>query len=356
MPYGNQPVDPERKRELDMLYAELVKPAVESVLVPGPPGEHVVCHRADHEPRPGEIVLHIIENLVLSEIAVADLTGRNPNVFYELGVRHAVNDNTILIAQSEEDIPVDLRGQRYLIYQRDFPGGIKLRNKLAEAVEEIVRSPSKIDNPVRRFLYNQEKEKIETQGRPPGYDFVRELLQEVSDLRKDFKTQLAEVRYVLNAVTGGRGTSSGEERDEDLRFLAGAWQASSGSNLYIRWMNRELVAPYCYAGDESLTGRFYNFRRIADTLFARFEWLPLGEGVSGYAMWRVVSRDRLDGGWWHSRLVPQDVTEDITRMTQTLPGMSRYVLKRVAGKETPAWAEEYFSQIKRTGKASPTGK
>ena len=148
MPYGNLSENPERKRDLDLFYHELIKPAVESVPLPGTVGEYVKCHRADKEPRPGEIVMHIIENLVLSEIAIADVTGRNPNVFYELGVRHAVSDNTILLAQGEEDIPMDLRGQRYFIYRRDFQGGVRLRDALVRAVEEIVRSPKKIDNPV----------------------------------------------------------------------------------------------------------------------------------------------------------------------------------------------------------------
>ena len=86
MPYGNRLNDLDRKRELDLFYEELIKPAVESVAVPGQTGQFVHCHRADKEPRQGEIVMHIIENLVLSEIAIADVTGRNPNVFYELGV------------------------------------------------------------------------------------------------------------------------------------------------------------------------------------------------------------------------------------------------------------------------------
>ena len=41
---------------------------------------------------------------------------------------------------------------------RDFHGGVRLRNSLVNAIQEIVRSPNKIDNPVRRFLYNQERE------------------------------------------------------------------------------------------------------------------------------------------------------------------------------------------------------
>src|SRR4051794_29192572 len=76
MPFGNPNIDPEHRRHLDLLYEDLIKPAVESARIPGRPDERVTCHRGDKEPRPGEIISHIIENLVESDIAIADLTGR----------------------------------------------------------------------------------------------------------------------------------------------------------------------------------------------------------------------------------------------------------------------------------------
>lgn len=344
MPYGNLSGNPERKRDLDLLYGELIKPAVESVALPGKPGAFVKCHRADKEPRPGEIVMHIVENLVLSEISIADVTGRNPNVFYELGVRHAVNDNTILLAQSEEDIPVDLRGQRYIIYQRDFQGGVRLRNEIVSAVAEIVRSPSKIDNPVRRYLYDQERQKIEARGRPPGYDFVRELLQEVSSLRRDFKSQLDEVRGVLSAVTSQQGPSPyGKSSAHELDFLAGAWMATpSGTHLYARLVNGEIVAPYCFGGDSAMTGHFHNFRKHGENVFARFEWCGCPE-IRGYGVWKIESNDRLSGGWWAADDVPQDIAQDVLRLPQRTQGMNAWTLTRLHGKATPRWALEYPS-------------
>jgi hypothetical protein len=62
MPYGNREEDPRRKQELDGLYEHFIRPAVESVVIPGRNNEHVLCHRGDKEPGPGEIITHIIEN------------------------------------------------------------------------------------------------------------------------------------------------------------------------------------------------------------------------------------------------------------------------------------------------------
>jgi len=349
MPYGNREKDLHRKQELDSLYEHFIRPAVEAVAIPGRPEEHVLCHRGDKEPGPGEIVAHIVENLVLSELAIADLSGRNPNVFYELGVRHAVSHNTILISESEEDVPFDLRGQRLILYKRDFEGGARLRNEITKAVQDIVRAPGKIDNPVRRFLFDREREKLveQAQGRPPGYDFVQELLQEMTNLRKEFKAQLDEVRYVMKAATAPTttpGPAVTGQTGDDLRFVEGAWQADpSGSCLYARMVQGQLLVPYCYNGDVSLDAHFFNFRRIADNIFARFQWLTNRE-FRGYLLVKIVSPDCLIGGWWFSEAVPKDVADDVTRMTGSIPGMHPYELRRVPNKPVPFWAQEYFQK------------
>jgi hypothetical protein len=349
MPYGNREKDLHRKQELDGLYDHFIRPAVEAVAIPGSADKHVLCHRGDKEPGPGEIITHIIENLVLSELAIADLTGRNPNVFYELGVRHAVNDNTILISESEDDVPFDLRGQRLILYKRDFEGGGRLRNEITKAVQDIVGAPGRIDNPVRRFLFDREREKmikqIETQGRPPGYDFVNELLQEMSNLRKDFKSQLDEVRLVMKAVTAAQPASStmpDKNSTDDLSFVEGAWlDKSDGTHYYARMMHGQLLMPYCYLGNDSLTGHYHNFRRIGENIFARFQWLPTAI-YSGYAKLTMEGPDRLVGGWWHSQEFPGGVVSDITSMNCSIPGMTESELHRLPNEAFPKWAEDYF--------------
>jgi len=74
---------------------------------------HVV--RADDIDRAGAFIKDILESLYTSFIVIADLTEQNPNVFYELGVRHALSPRTILIAQAIDDIPSDLREYRTIV-------------------------------------------------------------------------------------------------------------------------------------------------------------------------------------------------------------------------------------------------
>lgn len=63
-------------------------------------------------------------------IVVCDLTGRNPNVFYEAGIAHTLGREVIIIAQSEHDIPFDLRHLRHIRYLNNNEG-------LADLVEAL---------------------------------------------------------------------------------------------------------------------------------------------------------------------------------------------------------------------------
>jgi hypothetical protein len=344
MPFGNLLSDPDRRRQLDLLYDGLIKPAVESVRIPGRPEETIACHRGDKEARPGEIISHIVENLVEADISIADLSGRNPNVFYELGVRHAVNDNTILIAQSEDDIPFDLRGQRLIIYRCDFEGSVQLRTALVHAIEDVLLSPKRVDNPVRRYLYDREKEKIQAKGTPPGYDVVKELLGEVEELRRDFKEQTVEVRRIMAAITSSAGKSTVDQsRPADLAFFEGVWRDDvSGSLFCARLIDGELVMPYCWEGSYHLTGRFFDFNLIGTSIFARFEWLS-SQVTSGYGTLKIESQNRLQGGWWNGCDVPADFKGDYTQIGTANPNMNKLQLTRMIGRAAPSWAEDYFN-------------
>lgn len=64
--------------------------------------------RADEDEKPGLITYQIIQHITGDDLVIADLTGQNPNVFYELALRHAVNKPLILVADSGEQLPFDI--------------------------------------------------------------------------------------------------------------------------------------------------------------------------------------------------------------------------------------------------------
>jgi hypothetical protein len=104
--------------------------------------------RADDIQRPGAIIRDILKYIASAHTVVADLTGQNPNVFYELGVRHALSPRTILIAQNSEDVPSDLSLYRTIIYKTSPSGVNAFRKSIQLYLKEIEIEPERPDNPV----------------------------------------------------------------------------------------------------------------------------------------------------------------------------------------------------------------
>jgi hypothetical protein len=115
-------------------YKNIYKPAIEAVgLTP---------HRADDLYRPSSIVNDIWDYTRQAKLVLADLTGKNPNVFYELGLAHALAKPAILVAESIDDVPFDLRPLRVIEYDKNDSGwGKTLRTKIETAILEVLDAP-----------------------------------------------------------------------------------------------------------------------------------------------------------------------------------------------------------------------
>lgn len=74
-----------------------------------------------------------------AKLVICDCTQKNPNVFYELGLAHAIGKPTILITQNKTDIPFDLQGHRYIEYQTTEAGLAKLAIELKRALRKTLK-------------------------------------------------------------------------------------------------------------------------------------------------------------------------------------------------------------------------
>src|SRR6266446_10525833 len=92
--------------EFTSIYEKLIKDSLESA------GYQVA--RADSFLDQRNILADIVRGIRSAKLIVADLTTNNPNVFYELGLCHGLGLPTILIAQSIDDVPFDLRSYKIL--------------------------------------------------------------------------------------------------------------------------------------------------------------------------------------------------------------------------------------------------
>jgi len=90
----------------------------------------------------GKIMDQVWIGINAAKVLVAELTTRNPNVFYELGLAHALQKPVVLVSRNEEDVPFDLHHIRVIYYDVNDPfWGEKLINKIAENVLSALSNP-----------------------------------------------------------------------------------------------------------------------------------------------------------------------------------------------------------------------
>lgn len=163
------------------------------------------------------------------------------------------------------------------------------------------------------------------------------------DFRVHAERLIRAIRGMLvTAVSGRNSSQSNEGSTEHLQFLEGAWiDKGTKTRLYARVVGPQLLMPYCFGNDNHLTAHYYDFRRIGDSLFARFQWQKELR-TAGYTQMKIVSPDRLVGGWWYADEVPEELTKDITKIHNSMPGMRPSELNRLPRTAVPEWAENFF--------------
>jgi hypothetical protein len=99
----------------------------------------------------GSVVEQIWEQIEKAKLRLADMSGRNANVFYELGLSHAARKPVVFTAAAVEDVPFDLRHLRVIIYDiREPEWAERLRKSIAEYLRNAMKDPSKsIPHPFR---------------------------------------------------------------------------------------------------------------------------------------------------------------------------------------------------------------
>lgn len=133
------------KDQWQWIFDNLIKPAVEDS------GLGYTCKRSTAIR--GNILKDIIVDLYNSDVVIADLTDKVPNVFYELGVRHGLTNKTIVLTQRRKDPPFDLINYASHVYKwKTKKGQENLKRKIRELLLHIERNPDNPDNPVSDFL------------------------------------------------------------------------------------------------------------------------------------------------------------------------------------------------------------
>ena len=128
----------------DSYYPAIFKPALETA--------GYVVTRADDLFTPRPVMLDIQKSILEANLILCEMSDRNPNVFYELGLAHAVGRPAILISQEKEDIPFDLRHLRVILYDHAEAGW---ESKLREAIKTAAHAVEDSDEIWPPPLYAQ---------------------------------------------------------------------------------------------------------------------------------------------------------------------------------------------------------
>lgn len=126
------------------IYTEIYKPACER--------NNLACWRVDELTRPGSITRDIIDGILDADVIIADLTSRNPNVFYELGIAHSIGNKTLMTCQDIKDVPFDIANYRIILYEHTLNGCKELASTLDSAIKELLRSPGTTNNPFQEVV------------------------------------------------------------------------------------------------------------------------------------------------------------------------------------------------------------
>jgi hypoxanthine phosphoribosyltransferase len=147
MPFGRGPEYPGEERESTFVFERIIKPAVVDATAQfrkthGDTSDNTLEVRREAETvNSGDITHSIIRHLAEAHVTIVDLTGRNPNVFFELGVRFALKRNgTILLTQDRTQIPFNVQQFRVVEYDPKYDGIDTAIAKLSDAVKSTLET------------------------------------------------------------------------------------------------------------------------------------------------------------------------------------------------------------------------
>lgn len=162
MPFGKKNVVDEkgagRQVNFDTVYDEIFAPAIREVKLPE--GGRLEPRRTDQDFFAGDISQEMFEYLEYSRIALTDITGLNPNVFYELGVRHrARQSGTAIFRQLDAKIPFDINQIKAFPYEFEPEEQARESRKLITRVLTESLQQNRLDSPVQKALMVQRRDR-----------------------------------------------------------------------------------------------------------------------------------------------------------------------------------------------------
>ena len=245
---------PERKRA-DEIYYYIVVPAVEDAALKP--------YRADLDLTPGAITPKMLSELLNARVVIADLTGRNPNVFYELGIAPSFARPLVSIADSSSSLPFDAKDERvielgeYSASGLAFVQGQNAKDSLRVSLEIVLAENYEPPSPLRDVATNRSIDELAPKD--PRAAEMAQIREALEDIRTKVTPRAVVPRTVREEISLLRGIIAGNVEHIDPWDLSDldSEKASEehrkwAKELYKRW--EEMSASKAKARKE-LTGK-----------------------------------------------------------------------------------------------------
>ena len=173
-PIGRQ--DTEVREHADQTLTHIIKPVFNS--------KNYTVVRADEIDNSGVISTQIVQRLISADIVVADLSYGNPNVYYELALRHAIRKPFIHMSKDVDSISFDISHNRTIIFNRtNLDSVAKAKDKLSRQIDEIETGDAELENPIATGI---DLQILRTSENVDSINFAK-ILEEIADLRKEIR-------------------------------------------------------------------------------------------------------------------------------------------------------------------------
>lgn len=170
------------------------------------------CERVDEQIFLGNIVERVYNQLAKADIIIAEMTGRNPNVFYETGYAHALNKRVILLTQNSDDIPFDVKLYPHVVYDGKIT---LLKSELEKRIRWCITNPTKsvpVIESVLEFFIN---------GNPlTGTPSLKvRAIPEIKDIDEDEIEETGRLYFTLNVSIHNRANMITDPSSFDLALI-----------------------------------------------------------------------------------------------------------------------------------------
>ncbi len=232
--------------------------------------------RADQISEPGLITSQVIQHVIDDPLVIADLTDRNPNVFYELAIRHALRKPLIQIIKRGEQIPFDVAGTRTIqVDHHDLESVEEAKGEIIRQVKAIEVSQQEVDTPISVAVELQ----FLRQSDNPERRSLAEVVVATSEIRAELISFQKNLSTTVESLRDAAAVALREVQEKSHEFLL-EWQherliherkSAEMLNSFLQSLSEKSYSLFRELGSETVSQQRDSVQSISSMLESMLE-------------------------------------------------------------------------------------